>query len=424
MGLLLILLLLVAPATGKVLPDCFKNKTLRIDLYHIGRAGEESYILDEIKEEGAWSSGPALEPFDLGDYRAILVDPEKGKTVFRRGFCTIFREWQTTAEAKKQRRVFHESIRVPYPAKKLVFKIQKRTASGFRDLFRLTLDPSRLRPVREKSFASARVFQIHKTGPPQKRVDIVLLSEGYSLRDGDKFIKDAERVATVLLSTEPYSRYRNLLNIWAVFFPSASGVDEPLKGIYKETALQASFNALNIPRYMLTFDNKRVRDLASHAPYDTILIMVNTSRYGGGGIFRQYAIFASDNLYTPYLMLHEMGHAFAGLGDEYFSSYVTYQDFYPEGMHPWEPNISDTAEADKIKWKSLLTPGIPLPTPALEKYRGKVGAFEGAGYVAKGLYRPSLDCIMRLKGWVPFCRVCSAAIEKMVLFLAGELANR
>ncbi len=424
MGLFLVLLLLIAPASGKDLPDCFKNKTLRIDLYHTGRAGEESYILDEIKEEGTWSSGPVLEPFDLGDYRTILLDPESGKTVFRRGFCTIFREWQTTAEARKRSRLFHESIRVPFPARKLVLKIQKRTASGFRDLFSLTLDPSKLRPVREKPFASAEVFQIHAAGPPATRVDVVLLSEGYSLREREKFLKDAERLATVLLSTEPYSRHRNLINIWAVFFPSASGVDEPLKDIYKETTLQAGFNALSIPRYMLTFHNRRVRDLASRAPYDIILIMANTSRYGGGGIFRQYAIFASDNLYTPYLMLHEMGHAFAGLGDEYYSSYVSYKDFYPEGMRPWEPNISDTADPRRIKWRELLSPGIPLPTPALERYRGKVGAFEGAGYVAKGLYRPSLDCIMRLKGWVPFCKVCAAAIERMILFLAGELAER
>lgn len=404
----------------------FFNSTLRIDLLHSGNRQKEGFKIEAIIKEGPWPGSPAslIDFLNLGTYRVSLYDFRTGKLIFSRGYSTIFQEWQTTEEAKFSSRTFSESLRMPFPkVKKVILIIEKRNKKGkFTPIFKQVIDLQTARVKEQTKLAAVRVFKIHYSGSPQEKVDILVLSEGYRKEEGLKFRRDAERVGKILLSTPPYSKHKNLINIWAIFYPGAEGSEEPLKKISPKTLFKTAFNALGIPRYMLAFDNRRIRTIASHAPYEALFIMVNTSRYGGGGIFNLYACFASDNPYTPYLLLHEFGHAFAGLGDEYYSSYVSYEDFYPKGSEPWEPNLSATADPEKIKWKALLTPGIPLPTPPLEIYRGKVGAFEGAGYVAKGLYRPSLDCIMKSRGWIPFCPVCQAAIERMIFFHAGKLA--
>ncbi len=267
-----------------------------------------------------------------------------------------------------------------------------------------------------------------------------------------------------------------MFNIYGVFKASEeSGVDEPTHGVFKNTALSCTFNSLGSERYLLTEDNKALRKIAAQVPYDAIFIMVNHNRYGGGGIYNLYCTFTSDNQWTDYLLLHEFGHSFAGLADEYYTSDVAYNDFYPRGVEPVEPNITALLDPGNVKWKNFLTPGIKIPTPwkkseydsldmhwqahrrtlngkiaetkrnnndpdsadnlqneynkldslhTLEmakwlkssKYLGKVGAFEGAGYASKGLYRPMLDCIMFSKGKKPYCKVCEAAIIRMIKY--------
>jgi hypothetical protein len=278
----------------------------------------------------------------------------------------------------------------------------------------------------------------------------------------------------VFFKLEPYKTYKDRFNIYGVFEPSLeSGCDEPSHGSFKSTALNSSFDALGSERYLLTEDNKSLRDIAAHVPYDALFIMVNHKRYGGGGIYNLYCTFTTDNQWYEYLMLHEFGHSFAGLADEYYTSDVAYNEFYPKGVEPTEPNITALLDPENLKWKALATPGIEIPTPwekedfdkmdnAYQKVRreinekiakmkrekapqteiakveeeserlsrengervdeylqkskfwGKVGAFEGAGYSAKGLYRPMVDCLMFTKGAKPFCKVCEQAVLRVI----------
>jgi hypothetical protein len=226
---------------------------------------------------------------------------------------------------------------------------------------------------------------------------------------------------------------------------------------------------------LLTEDNKSLRNVAAHAPYDAIYIMINTDKYGGGGIYNQYATFVNINVWSEYIFLHEFGHSFAGLGDEYYTSDVSYNDFYPKGIEPTEPNLTALLNTEDLKWKELCSQDIDLPTlwekteyeklgkewgskraillknisdlkssnatdnqiksaelsyqkeekmyiDKLDKYfknskfAGKVGAFEGGGYSSQGIYRPMIDCIMFSKGKKPYCKVCENAILKMIKF--------
>ncbi len=312
------------------------------------------------------------------------------------------------------------------------------------------------------------------SGDPHVKVDVAIIGEGYAKKDEAKFDKDLERFTKIFFSQEPYKSMKDKFNIYGVFKASEeSGVSEPTHGSFKNTLLGATFNSLGSERYLLTENVFKLHDVAGNVPYDAIYIMVNHKRYGGGGIYNFYCTFTSDNEWAAYVFLHEFGHSFTGLADEYYTSDVSYNDFYPKGVEPVEPNITALLNPKNLKWKDLASPGIEIPTPwkkaefdsmdyAWQKQRramnskiaeltrndapkaeinklqkeynetdkehqakideffhaskfwGKVGAFEGAGYSAKGLYRPMLDCIMFSKGVKPFCKVCEASIKKVI----------
>jgi hypothetical protein len=233
----------------------------------------------------------------------------------------------------------------------------------------------------------------------------------------DKFKNDILRLTDSLFRVKPFSEYKAKFNIYAVLAPSAeAGADVPGMGIWVNTLVNSSFYTFDEDRYLTTLDYWKVRDVAALAPYDQIYVLVNTSKYGGGGVYNHYNLTSADNSLSPQVFIHEFGHGFAGLGDEYYTSSVAYSDFYPTDVEPWEPNLTTLVNFD-TKWKSMLDPGTPVPTPAQAPYLRSAGVFEGGGYVAKGVYRSAVDC--RMKSNVPdnFCRVCENAIEKMILFL-------
>jgi len=324
-----------------------------------------------------------------------------------------------------------------------------------------------------------RVFEIQKKGEPQNRVDFVFLSEGYTAEDADKFKTDAARFTEYLFGLEPYKSARDLFNVNAVFRPSPErAMDEPRQGAYKATALDASFNAFDLDRYMLIEANHRMHRMAAQVPHDAIIVLVNSRRYGGGSIGFDYCVTTTDHASSLQVFVHELGHSFAGLADEYYASEVSYNDFYPKGIEPLEPNITALLDPANIKWNNLVSSGIALPTPygkedieALQAERqklrkaiadrkaaagpkggegelraaeaqfqakdkelsgrieqirksyasleDKVGAFEGAGYASRGLYRPQMYCLMISSPKNEFCRVCQKAIRDMIDFYAG-----
>lgn len=394
--------------------DYFLNKTMRIDMYITGNYLEEVITLDEVIVEGEWA-GSKINLIDYTGYgceQLRVYHSKSSRMIYSRGFCTLFGEWQTTDEARIMKRTFHNTVRFPYPKEEVEVVI----ASGQKKLFSLKIDPASYKiKIKRKNRNKDTKIGLHYSGECSDRLDILILPEGYTKSEEKKMMNDAERYKDILLSSEPYERYRDSINIWLVkIFGNDSGVSEPRKGLYKDTALSLTFNTFEIERYLTAPDNKKVRDVASEACYDTLLIMVNTNRYGGAGIFNQWAIFPSDNEYDEYIFLHELGHSFAGLADEYYTSKVAYSDFYPKGLEPWEPNITAYLKMGEIKWGNFIKKGIPIPTPEKEEYRNEVGLFEGAGYAAKDLYRPMMDCKMFSKGSTPFCPVCRASIEKMI----------
>jgi hypothetical protein len=438
---------------------------MRVDYYHTGNSTEERFALDEAVIEGAWP-GPlnhTIDDTNLGPYFFKVVGRKSGKILYSRGFASIFGEWQTTSEAESLNRTFHESLRFPLPAEPFNVIIEKRGADRrFKEISSFAIEPDAA-TVNRAAVAQAQVWSVFKSGEPRDKVDLLLMGDGYTAREMDKWRRDARRLAELLFSTSPFKERKSDFNVWAIDTPSPeSGVSRPSDGVYRRSALRASYDAFGSERYVLTYDNKKMREAAAVAPYEFVEIVLNDRKYGGGGIFNLYATVAADNAFAPYIFVHEFGHHFAGLGDEYYTSDVAYQSS-PDHPEPWEPNA--TADPQARKWSALIQEGTPLPTPwpkdtfeadqrqtqkqradiraqkrpeqemealfreeqrretqllGSSPYAGKVGAFEGAAYEAKGYYRPQVDCIMFSRDDVGFCAVCRRAIERIIDLYTGK----
>ncbi len=467
LSLFVILAATAATAQTPLFERFFENKTLRVDYFHTGTATTEFVGLDQVYEEGAWAGSrkDLIDTLNRGKYLVKVFDVETNQLIYSRGFASIYGEWETTQEARDEKvRTFHESVLLPFSKKPVQVVLAKRDKwMHFQDIFSTVIDPSSRFVNREKRGRAFKVVNLLENGPPHQKVDFLLLGDGYSKDDMGKFRKDAQRWREVILRTSPFKENAGKLNIRAIEVISEdSGIDEPRKNLWKNTALGTSYNSFDSPRYVLTYENRTIRDIAAAAPYDFIYIMTNANRYGGGGIYQLYAtghtIEENPDLewQLEYMITHEFGHSFAGLGDEYYSSSISYLDFYASGVEPWEANVTALLDPAELKWHSFTEENTPLPTPwskaffdsleavrrtwdrskpgyyekwdklrvqQLEKMQqtehyGKVGAFEGAGYSSAGLYRPAVDCRMFSRSLVPYDPVCSAAIREVINFYA------
>jgi len=399
--------------------DFFVEGALRIDIVHSGTDVEDVISVRRIIREPHWS-GPKTQLMlsrDMGKYRFDLVDAGSGTIIYRYGFSTLFGEWITTEQAKQVRRAFEETLEMPYPKAPVVLSVYLRSDKGqMEEIFTMSIDPADHQIGHTPIMPLAEVIDVQLAGPPSQKVDLVILGDGYAADERTKFVGDCRRFAEKFFDVEPFKSRRDKFNVRAVFVASSeSGIDEPRKGIYRDTPFGMMFNMFDLPRYCMSEAVWAMHDAAALVPHDAMLLMANSSRYGGGAIYNLYTVFVSDNEYDDYLTVHEFGHGFGGLGDEYYTSSVAYNEFYPQGVEPWEPNITALLNPDKLKWKALVDEGTPLPTPENDaKFAQVVGAFEGAGYAAKGLYRPSVDCKMFSKGNRDFCRVCEQALVEMI----------
>jgi hypothetical protein len=348
---------------------------------------------------------------------------------------------------------------LPWPLKPVTVLLKKRDASNnFRTIWSTDIDPASRQVNPADLVHTNKVDIISENGPADQKVDLVILGDGYSGTEMDKFRKDAERLSGYLMNAEPFKLHSKEFNIRAIETPAeSSGVNKPHHGVFKRTPLTVHFSSFDSERYALSYDNRTIREVASQVPYDLMVIMVNERTYGGGGIYNLYTTVAADNKFSEYIMIHEMGHHMAALADEYYTSSVSYE--IPEvKVEPWETNITALFDKNNLKWHDLVENSTPLPTPwnkdefdkfgysiqkerdslrvamvpetvmeelftrqmtredeyfAKEQYKDKTGAFEGAGYLARGLYRPQIDCIMYTRHLV-FCKVCSRSIEKVI----------
>ena len=307
-----------------------------------------------------------IDNFNNGKYYAKVYDAASNKLIYSKGFDSYFGEYQTSENASKGiKKAYHESVLIPLPKEKIKLSIEKRDAgNNLKEIFAAEIDPKDVSIIKDKIVDSAvKVFKSVYNGDPQKKVDVAIISEGYTADELGKFRADLEKFSQILFTQEPIRSNKQKFNIYGVYKPSEeSGTDEPPADIFKNTVLNSTFNSLGSERYLLTEDNKTLRDLASNVPYDALFIMVNHKRYGGGGIYNWCCTFTADNQWHKYLFLHEFGHSFAGLADEYFTSDVSYNDFFKPTVEPVEPNITALLDTSNIKWKKWLSPGIELPT--------------------------------------------------------------
>jgi len=393
-----------------------------VDLYHTGYKDSEFFSVDESIKEPYWGGNPnaLIDTMNLGTYIFRVFDLKTNEMIFSRGYCSIFGEWITTDEAMKGTvRTFHESLIMPFPKNSVQIRIDRRNRENiFTNVFDLVVDPDDYHITTESRYDYFKAVTLIKNGASSKKVDIVVLGDGYSGNEIHKLRKDSEKLIAVLFGVEPFKSRRKEFNVRLIESVSAqSGVDNPRKSDYRNNLIGLSFNTFEIDRYMVSIANKVIRDVAAKVPYDQVILLANEEKYGGGGIFNLFSAAISDNEYSKYVFVHEFGHAFGGLADEYYSSEVTYNDMYPRGVEPWEPNITALLDKDNIKWGSLIGGNVPVPTPDDSTYAGVTGCFEGAGYSAKGLFRSSHDCIMFSKSIKKgFCPACRKALERMIDF--------
>lgn len=459
--LLAFALILSAPTRAFAAPQ-----TMRLDYYHTGAASKEMFSVDRVVIEPLPWPGDLSRNIDnsnLGKYFFEVRDQKTKRVLYSRGFASIYGEWETTDEAKAMMRTFSESLRFPSPDAPVEIVLKKRDSkNAWIDIWSTAIDPKNIFIDRSKSPSPGRLIPIQKMGDPGAKVDFLILGDGYTAREIRKFERDARRLTEVLFSTSPFKEHRKDFNVWALCPPAAeSGISRPSTGVYRDSPLGATYDAFGSERYVLTFDNRALRKVAQFAPYEFIEILANNRTYGGGGIFNLYSTVAADNGFANYVFVHEFGHHFAGLADEYYTSPVAYAS-PAQRTEPWEANATALLDSAGLKWKDLVLPDTPIPTPwnkeeyerysreyqkrrtqirkdnrpesemeALfreslaheqamfrkEKYWGRVGAYEGAMYEAKGYYRPDVDCIM-FSRTEHFCAVCRRAIERVIAMYA------
>ena len=436
--------------------------TMRVDYYHSGNATQEHFSLDRVVAEPlAWPGDPAkaIDTTLRGKYWFEVVDEASRKVIFSRGFASMYGEWETTAEAKKMNRTFSESLRFPGVDKPARIVLKKRDAkNAFKEIWTTRVDPSDKFLVRAGALASAGpLIKLHERGDPAAKLDLLILGDGYTAGERAKFEADAKRLLAVFFATSPFKERENDINVWGLVPASIdSGISRPSDHVYKRTPLGTTYDTFDSERYVLTEENRKFRDLAANAPYEAVEIITNSKTYGGGGIYNLYSTVAADSGFAPYIFVHEFGHHLAGLADEYYTSDVAYLP-PAQKVEPWEPNVTALLEPLKLKWRDLVAPGTKIPTPwpkeEFENFqteyqaqrralrdahkpeadmnalfdremardtallngpalRGRVGAYEGANYEAKGYYRPQSDCIMFTRDAVGFCAVCRRALEE------------
>ncbi|MFA9390407.1 MAG: M64 family metallopeptidase [Prolixibacteraceae bacterium] len=395
----------------------FADEAIRYDYELVGDKENVEVIPTQIKILPHWGgqAKACIDELNLGNFNFELIDLKTGEIIFRKGFCTLFWEWQTTAEATQNRRSFYQALHFPKPLIDVKLLMHQRDESnGWRTIFVDTIRVANYFMIHETPIEYA-VDTILYNGQTADKIDIVILAEGYRVSEFGKFKADSKRLSDSLFNAEPFKSYQSRFNVWAVEVPSQdSGTDVPGNRIYKNTAFNSHFYTFDSPRYLTTTDMKSVYDAIDFLPFDHIYVLVNTERYGGGGFYNFMNVCSADNERSPFVFCHEFGHGFAGLGDEYYTSSTSYESFFKKTIEPWEANLTTLVEFDS-KWKNQMEATTPIPTPRDSSYLQTIGVFEGGGYEAKGIYSPAMSCWMKERKAGKFCPICTSTIEKVIL---------
>ncbi|MBR3412289.1 MAG: peptidase M64 [Bacteroidales bacterium] len=409
----------VSQAQNVRFKKCFEDYTLRVDYHRVGnRQHDTVYVVGVERIEGwAGSLTQLIEPFDNGDYRVVVCDGASGQPLYSRGYNSLFHEYRDTPQGKDSIACFEEVLRLPWPKKRVEICFQKRGADRqYYTQYHYSFSPDSAldKLVRESWVRVESPVRLQYKGDSHKKMDVVIVPEGYGPADTAKMMRDMAMFCDYLLGQKPFSSRRGDFNVWGVpLTGEASGITDPTKGIEVNSLVGSSYNTFGADRYLMTTRLFKLHDAIGSTPCDHIIIMANSTTYGGGAIYNFYAMSSLNEM--AYMVLpHELGHSIGGLADEYVDEDLSYGDMHQLTVEPPEPNITTLVDFDK-KWMDMLPEGTPIPTPAdnklSRKENGPLGVYEGAGYHSKGIYRPAMHCMMR--DYAPFCPVCSKRLNEV-----------
>ena len=413
-----------AMAQGQDYDHYFQDKTLRLD-YILGATpnGDHTVLLDAQSSLPGWAGRRHhLKELPLAGNGSVTVcDEATGDTIYRTSFSSLYNEWLSTDEATTTPKGFEHTVLVPYPKAPALIDIDlynSRHESMAR--MRHRMDPADILISKKGEKDVTPHKYIHKGGDPNKAIDVAILAEGYTTAEMDSFYRDAEIAVKSILDYEPFKSHAGDFNFVAVASPSAeSGVSVPRLGDWKSTAFSSHFSTFYSDRYLTSLHLKDIHNALAGIPYEHIIILANTPEYGGGGIYNSYTLTAAGHKMFKPVVVHEFGHSFGGLGDEYFYEGDVMDDSYPKDVEPWEPNITTLVDFDS-KWKNLLPKDCPIPTPVSEAAKYPVGVYEGGGYSFHGVFRPADDCRMRTNTAPAFCPACQKAMDNLINFYVNE----
>ena len=401
--------------------DYFTDKTMRYDFHHAGNSVNEYYYFDKLIREGEWAGSRVslINPFDYGEQHFRIIDAASGNVIYKNNYCTLFNEWQTTPEAAVTARAFPESVIFPEPKNDFIIEFYARNKQSKawekKESHKISVNDYNIYP----GHSSYENIEIHIGGDIAHSLDIVLLPDGFTATEREKFVAACKMWSDALFSYAPFTQNKHRINVRAVWAPSQeSGISKPGTGEWKNTLLGSRFFTFNSERYQMTEEFQKVRDVAAAAPYESIFILTNTDKYGGGGIYNFYGLGSAGKTgRTGEVYVHEFGHSLMGLGDEYIEIGNTVSALYPEGVEPWEANLTRFVDFNG-KWEKMIAEDTPIPTPRIEgstEKEWKIGAYEGGGYLEKGVFRGWPECMM--KALTDFCPVCQDAITRYLDYI-------
>ena len=412
---------LLGPIHAQNFSDYFEDRTLRTDYLFTGNADKQEVCLDELAEMPGWAGRRhRLDELPLaGNGEITMTDKASGKVIYRTSFSSLFQEWLGEEEATRVKKGYENSFLLPFPKQPAIVTVSLKNA-----LQEVSASLTHeVRPddilIHSRGYSQVTPHRyLHRSGSAEDCIDVAILAEGYTQDEMALFYRDAEATCEALFAHAPFDKLKNRFNIVAVESVSEdSGVSIPLKGEWKSTAVSSHFSTFYSDRYLTTSRVKSIHNWLSGIPYEHIIILANTDTYGGGGIYNSYTLTTAHHPSFKPVVVHEFGHSFGGLADEYFYSDEP-SPLYPYHLEPWEQNISTLVNFES-KWKDMVPAGTPVPTPVKtsgDEIYTAVGVYEGAGYTSKGIYRPTTDCRMKTNEAPAFCPVCQRALERMILF--------
>ena len=417
--IILVALLLTVLVQAQSYDAYFTKEALRLDFYLYGTKSTTYASLKGMKKEPLFGGSHThlIHP-NQGEYRVQVLEIGSGKVLFSKGMVTLMEEWQGMETDATKTEFFEIPCQTPFPKGPVEETFERTTKEGKIQKNYTTKVDTTDKIKHKEHPVKYPIKPILQNGSPQKMVDIAVIPEGYTQEQMDKFVADVKRLFDYLFATPPYNKHKKDFNIQAILAPSQeSGTDmEGSPTTYKNTLLDSHFYSFGMDRYLTCPSLFKAADVAAAVPYDQLFVVVNTKEYGGGAFYNVINLNVSDNKYAEKTFVHEFGHGFVGLADEYYyEGEEGMADRYNLKVEPWEANIT-TLVNFQSKWKDLVEKQTPIPTPRTEQYKNKVGAFEGGGYIFKGMYSPMEDCRMKSIQSNEFCPVCSRAIERMIQF--------